>query len=123
MRPTPPVGGWPDPVPATPDPPAPNPASRRHATRLLRTGRVPAAQAILRAIDIAADKGDDRPARNLLIATGVIRPDPPSPPVVVVVNAGSADPRLSRPQLPSEAKLAAAKIVDAQRVLPRGQSD
>lgn len=45
-----------------------------HARRVLSTHRVPAARAWTRAMDVAAAKGDHRPAKDLLLHTDVIRP-------------------------------------------------
>jgi hypothetical protein len=44
------------------------------ALSLLRDGRVPAATEWVSAIGIAAQKGDHRPAKDLLLHTGVIQP-------------------------------------------------
>ena len=58
---------------------------REAALRVLLQGVEPAAQAWRRAAEIAADKGDHRAAKDLLLATDVVRERPPVTTGVVIV--------------------------------------
>src|SRR4051812_37305145 len=69
------------------------------AKDILKRARVKAATAwVDKAIDAAAEKGDHKPARDLLVATKVIAPAPSTGNVFIAVNPLGTGPRLWRDQ-------------------------
>lgn len=89
---------------------------RASVKRILESNVEKAAQAWGRAIPIAAKKGDHRPARELLIATGDVTPlDSTGSGVTVVVNMPGAEPQMG-------AKVAgSASTLDNPFIMPSPQ--
>lgn len=84
--------------------------------QVLDAQRVKAAEAWGRAIPKAAKKGDHRPARELLIATGDVTPlDSASSGVTVVVNMPGSEPQMGAKVVGS------ASIIDSPFQLPASQ--
>ena len=70
---------------------------REAALRVLVQGVEPAAHAWRRAAEIAADKGDHRAARDLLLATDVIAADRTNTGVVIIIGTPENPIRMAPP--------------------------
>lgn len=64
-----------------------------HAKRILTGAREQGARAWVQALDIAAEKGDHKPARDLLVATKVIEPAPATSNLFIGVSVRGSDGR------------------------------
>jgi hypothetical protein len=86
--------------------------------QVLNTHRVKAAEAWGRAIPKAAKKGDHRPARELLIATGDVSPlDSAGSGVTVVVNMPGPEPEMGAKVAGSASTLDNAFVMPSPQVI------
>ncbi len=76
----------------------------RHA---ISTHRVKAARAWTRAVDVAAEKGDHKPAKDLLIHTDVIKPIGETTGLRLIVKIGGDPPGSPGYAVPSQAQIIA----------------
>ena len=60
-------------------------AVAEEARQLLRGARVEAARAFIKSVDIAADRGNHKAAKDFLVATGVIEEQPTARPMIVQI--------------------------------------
>jgi len=72
-----------------------------HALDVLRANSFKAAEDWVRSFNVAVKRGEHRPMRDALIATGVVAPDPQAQGITVIVGSGDVQISPTLPNVPS----------------------